>query len=72
MSVLTQYLPSMASHAAYMAEMHPKVAGSTWIVTLNGKEWPVMLCDESLPPKPFQQIRRSPLEIPAIQLGRRR
>jgi len=48
-----------------------KSNGSVWIWQYKGEEWPVMLCDGSIPPPVFMTTRLAG-EIPAILLGRRK
>ncbi|KAK5128497.1 hypothetical protein LTR85_003165 [Meristemomyces frigidus] len=50
--------------------MTSKRIGSQCVWLYQGKEWPVVLCDDDTPPKAFTDSRRVN-EIPAILLGKR-
>jgi len=47
--------------------------GSTWLWQYKGKDWPVLLCDDDIPPKAFIDSRLSGNnEMAAILLGTRK
>jgi len=49
----------------------PKAIGSQWICIYKGKEWPVVLCGDDIPPKLFLDTRKHAGEVATILLGRR-
>lgn len=65
------YLPSVAAHYFPTAmQMIAKVPGSTWLYPYQSKSWPVLLCDEEIPPEPFMMSRPNSYVFPAILLGK--
>ncbi|CAK4034651.1 Hypothetical predicted protein [Lecanosticta acicola] len=48
----------------------PKVAGSTWLTSFCGQDWPVVLCNASTTPEKFFGTRQRDDETPGILLGK--
>ncbi len=49
----------------------PKDTGSQWVCIYKGKEWPVVLCGDEIPPKLFLDTRKDVGEVATILLGKR-
>lgn len=59
-------------HTTMSANTEDKRSGSHCVWHYDGKEWPVVLCDDDTPPRAFINSRRRDNEIPAILLGKRK
>nr|POE50726.1 hypothetical protein CFP56_16241 [Quercus suber] len=49
-----------------------KLKGTTWIWKRDRQLWPVVLCDDDLPPKAFTRTRHNDRHVTAILLGQRK